>query len=171
MTRSLAEISSEAGSLLQSLLQEAFELGRSQGRAELASEFQHHLSEAIGSSLSAGTLVRPRLTKGIIVLEPGPEGRATPGTVKPVIEGIVRASPDGITVQEIADRGGVKFNSVRGTLYILKNEDKVERRGDRWFPLPQKDEAPDDKSTQDASGASDHQPGAKGGEARPGGGT
>jgi len=174
MPRTLAEISLEVGLLLQPLLQEAFELGRAEGRTEAAADLRARLAGVLESDLTARD--ETRLSKSerpdrSIIIEPPAHERATPGTVKPAIEALLRSAADGLSAQQIADRAMIKYNSVRGTLYILKNEGKAERRGDRWFPTLQSHEAPDGKSVRDTSEASDHQPGAQGGEARPGGGT
>lgn len=68
------------------------------------------------------------------------DGRAPPGTVKPLVLKTIQASKTGMTIREITDVTGVKYNSVRGTVWTLKNEEKVKKGdGGRWMattPLP-----------------------------------
>ena len=68
------------------------------------------------------------------------DGRAPPGTVKPLVLKTIQASKTGMTIREITDATGVKYNSVRGTVWTLKNEEKVKKGdGGRWMataPLP-----------------------------------
>lgn len=61
------------------------------------------------------------------------KGRASPGTVKPQILSVIRNSPDGVGTKEIAEKTGFKYNSVRGTLWLLKKELAIENRDERWF--------------------------------------
>jgi hypothetical protein len=60
--------------------------------------------------------------------------RAAPGSIKPRILHMVSDTP-GITNKKIEDASGIKPNTVRGTLWTLTQEGKVERRGKGWFPI------------------------------------
>lgn len=71
---------------------------------------------------------------------PRQSGRAALGTVKPAVLALTER-PNGATVEEMAATG-IKFNSIRGTIYALQKEGKIERRGERWFRISQQDEAP-----------------------------
>jgi hypothetical protein len=69
------------------------------------------------------------------------EGRAAQGTVKPAILALT-GRPNGATAEEMAAIG-IKFNSIRGTIYSLHKEGKIERHGDRWYAItPESYEAP-----------------------------
>jgi hypothetical protein len=108
----------------------AYAKGVSVGRAEAANEISAKLVElshgkahfGVSSTASAESIV------------PLPEGdRAPQGTVKPrLLELISREK--GASVREM-ETIGIKHNSIRGTVYSLHKEGKIERRGDRWFAV------------------------------------
>lgn len=164
MARDINSITSSAAAALRNLLLEAFEAGRAAGRQEASSDLRAKLSQVIGP---IETQPQPPPSTG---------ARATPGTVKPTIRNLVtRSGLIGISADEIVAQTGIKRNSVRGTLYTLKQDGEVERRGERWFP--QKAEAADTPSQDSLRPQSDSaspadNPSAKGREAgHPGGGT
>lgn len=176
MSRTINDILSDVGGVLRPLIVEAFDLGRQAGRDEAARDLREKIEGVLSGQLPverAPVIVTGPVTppEGLLESLPIPAQRAAPGTVKPVIEALIRNTLFGMTTEEITARAGVKHNSVRGTLHTLKNEGKVERRGNRWFPVPQTNEAADNVSVRDPSAASEQEPSAQGGEARPGGGT
>jgi hypothetical protein len=67
------------------------------------------------------------------IQQPPEEGRAALGTVKPKVLELV-SRPNGASVQEL-EAIGIKPNSIRGTLYSLQKDKKIEKRGGRWFRL------------------------------------
>lgn len=88
-----------------------------------------------------------------------------------MILSVVLSQP-GISRSGIERITHAKPNSIRGTLWGLTQEGLVERRGkDAWFPTTKAIEASGGKSVRDTPEASEQEPQAQGGEARPGGGT
>lgn len=68
--------------------------------------------------------------------------RAAPGTVKPLVLSVVANSNIGMTTRAIQAVTGIKYNSVRGTLWQLQKEDAVTRDdGGRWIATPPVKEA------------------------------
>lgn len=147
-TKSLSDIIAASGSAFRDLVTEAYESGHEAGQAaghksgyeagyrDAMSRVLAKIQEvASADSAGASETVAPDASDSGEA-----EGRATPGTVKPAIEKLVLES-SGLTMQEIVERTGFKYNSVRGTLYTLKSEGIVDKWGEQWFPA--KKEGPD----------------------------
>ena len=59
------------------------------------------------------------------------KSRAAPGSVKPAILEMIKKQP-GLTPDQIQAKSGAKHNSVRGTLWALEKEGKVERHDGKY---------------------------------------
>jgi len=125
--REIETILSDATAALRSLLEEAFKVGKAEGRREAAEEFKSKIAAVLGGEPA------PSLASAPPVATPATEeGRATPGTVKPTIMRLIAEAPNGLTTQELTERTGFKHNSIRGTLWTLKHEGAVLREDNRW---------------------------------------
>jgi len=168
-------IALDAADALRPFLEKAFEAGRAVGREEATAELRARLSDLVGPLEAAPTAPEPKrvFASGSFTLPrygaPAEGARATPGTVKPAIFNLIRSHPNGIRQDDIRRLSDVKANSIRGTLYSLQKDGVIERRGERWFAMPETNEAADDDPSKEPSAASDHQPEAQGREAGPGG--
>ena len=191
---------SEAQARVADLIRSAFESGREAGRVEATRELKTKLygvlnegTEDLPEPASAEQIAREDRI-GVIAEYAStgdkPQSRAAPGSVKPLIlMNLLSDRGHGLEMQEVADRNGIKFNSVRGTLYALSADGLAERRDGRWFPTtklmndrvvvdhafkPQDDEASDvepEGAPSEASHDSPRQEGAAGAvEPVPGGG-
>jgi hypothetical protein len=90
--------------------------------------------------------VSPPMTIAKPVAEPS-EGRRPPGSVKPVMMGLI-SRPGGATIRDF-EAAGIKFNSIRGTIYALQKENLITKNGDRWYAAAaESNEAP---SVEEAS--------------------
>lgn len=143
------DIAMDAAVALRPLLQRAYDAGRLAGRQEMYVEVQSRLGSLL-SPLSPDVLPVRRVSDedGNPVSD---SGRAPPGTVKPLIAKVLEEHPEGLTIDDIEAISGVKPNSVRGTLYSLKNDGVSEKRGNRWFHVSQMNEAPAEGHPQGAS--------------------
>lgn len=143
--KSLSDILAASGSALRDLVTDAYSSGHEAGFDAGYKAAVLRFSEAL-RSVSEPPQEGPEDDVKIIgdfeptirelKVQVDAEVRATPGTVKPTIEKIVRES-SGVTMQEIVEKTGFKFNSVRGTLYTLKSEGVVDKWGEQWFPFGQ----------------------------------
>jgi hypothetical protein len=130
MADSLKEVQSLEAESFRQMIERVFEAGRAKGREEIRDEYRQRLSTIFSEDI-APFPEPPTSTKPDA---PPDTERAEPGTVKPRIWRLLLDRPDGLELKAIAEITGIKFNSVRGTLYNLKEKEKaVERRGDRWF--------------------------------------
>ncbi|SFK39341.1 hypothetical protein [Methylocapsa palsarum] len=141
---------------LRSLLEAAFEAGRAAEREAMKRQLLAVLSP---SELNIENV--PMAQTGLdTVSQRGPladehiaathaETRAQPGTVKPVIKGLIETAKNGILTSTIIERTGFKENSVRGTLSALKSEGFAERRGDLWFVAPDQDRSKPEETFAD----------------------
>jgi hypothetical protein len=146
MARPIDLLLEDARSRLEPLLQEAFEAGRAFGHQEASVEFQSKIAAVFGLASSGEP---PRTNQlAVVGVQPVPspaapppeEGRAAPGSVKPVILNLLATkSAFGITMDEIVQATGIKYNSVRGTLYTLKQNGEAHRIGLKWFRGPHPD--------------------------------
>ena len=148
---------------LRPLLQEAYDAGRNVGRQEAANEVRAKLAAALGP-------IEVEATASVQKGTPSSDQsqRAAPGSVKPRILALVREIP-GLSAKDIEVRTGIKYNSVRGTLWALGTENQVQRKNGRWYPA--KIEAASGNPAQETLAASDQEPRQQGREAGPGGGT
>lgn len=140
MTRELAAIISDAATSLRPLLQEAFEAGRrvghDEGRRDASEELRSRLSGIFEETSGQG---KPEIHPAEAVRSPSAVvsdvERAPVGTVKPMVLKMLRENPSGLSVAELTARTGFKKNSVRGTLWGIKQDGDAERRGERWFAI------------------------------------
>lgn len=149
----LESILSSATEVLRPLLTRVYEAGLERGRHEGAEALRAKLSDILQSDpsdpvqQSAPERKTPfEVRKGVPVVP----SRAAPGSVKPFILDLIEKRP-GLSANEIGDiaeRSGIKPNSVRGTLWTLGNEGSIEKRDGKWYPPSQKDEAADDSQTE-----------------------
>lgn len=153
------DIAMDAAAALRPLLQRAYDAGRLAGRQEMYEEVQNRLGSLL-SPLSPDA-VPVRGLSGEDGNQVSDSGRAPPGTVKPLIEKIVGEHPEGLTMDDVEAISGVKPNSVRGTLYALRNDRILVKRGNLWFHVSQTNEAPQGgtpgsaSKPEDASGVFD----------------
>ncbi len=59
--------------------------------------------------------------------------RAPSGSIKPKIAELVYNGALGITAREIVDITGFKPNTVRGTLWTLRREGLIAKKGEGWY--------------------------------------
>lgn len=139
--RTLDSIIAASAEAFQPLLQEAFEAGRSAGRAEA-----DDLRAKMAALISVGQSLPP-----VVAVSPGAGattgdlGRAIQGSVKPRIAKLIADSgTSGVTPSEITYITGFKANTVRGTIWTLGQEGSIVKRGSRWYPrpVPDDDDAP-----------------------------
>ena len=131
--RTLKDILASGSASIEALLKEAFEAGK----AEASSEMRARISAAIDIATLSGPLAT---TSALPPLEQpaSPEGRASPGTVKPALLSLIKhAGSDGITTDELVDYTKFKPNSVRGTISTLHGEHAIRKVGDRWVSADQ----------------------------------
>ncbi len=136
---SLAEIQEDFSKSASAAFEAAFEAGRVQGRKEALAELQTHMA----GFFQMPTQMTTQADSGVMsdIANSANEGRAAPGSVKPVVHRMLKSAPNGLTTSEIAGRGGFKFNSVRGTLWALGQEGHAENRDGRWFAILKTEEA------------------------------
>jgi hypothetical protein len=132
--RRFDDIVSDSAEVLRPLLQEAFNAGKMAGREEAALDIRTKIDDV----LSGSATVQPRSAPPSNGTSPSPsaaipEKRAISGSVKPTIEGMIRAARNGLTVEDIATATGFKINSIRGTLWTLGHDNLAVKRDGRWF--------------------------------------
>lgn len=159
------DLDAETFDAIRDMLARWYEAGRAAGAAEVRAQIAAVLSPGAPGSTILTAPLEHRFGSAAAVeagdtlsahgrgVDSHPEGRAAPGSVKPVILAVVTEQP-GLTTDAIQKRTGIKQNSVRGTLWTLSKENLVERRGSGWFPLSQKNEAADESPTKEPSAAS-----------------
>ena len=121
-------------------VRDAYDAGRSERVAHMEAELKESVQEAIRrvvEKADAGDIhtgsQAPASKRG--KLETG-QTRAERGSAKPAVLEALSLFPDGVTTVDVyhALGGKMKYNTVRGTLYKLKDDDKkVRRTGDKWF--------------------------------------
>ncbi|WP_175577888.1 helix-turn-helix domain-containing protein [Mongoliimonas terrestris] len=123
---------------VEGLLAEAYERGRAVGRAEAEAELKERLASLFGGNMVPAA---PTVAQAIASSEHNTtaDGRLAPGTVKPRVHAVIMEHPEGMRIEDIALLTGFKTNSVRGTLYALKEEGYAEKRGLYWFPVSELD--------------------------------
>lgn len=156
-----------ASEVVTNLLRQAAELGFEHGKQTAAAELRQKVVSALELGAEAGA-ANMAASLGALAIEPQTEHsvsrpdlvlrtsdgrtmhvevkRAAPGSVKPIVERMVREHP-GLSVDDIQGRTGIKRNSVRGTLWTLSTEGIVERRDDGWYPKLKTNEAADEQSS------------------------
>lgn len=147
--RTLENIIAAASDALGPLLREAFEAGRSIGRDEAAVD----LRAKIDGVLAVG----PKVTspsKPVAPKAAHSSKRATSGSVRPTIAGMIEKAEGGLTADEIHAATNFKPNSIRGTLWTLGNEGLTVKRDGRWYWQAAKNTSP--KGEAEAVGASAH---------------
>jgi hypothetical protein len=136
------EILADIAKALRPVLEAALADVRDASKRDAAIEFKAKLNAMFDSGpgdrgpLEAAAAAKP---EKIQYAPPPPrkasKGRATPGTVKPQILDAVRQMPEGTSTKDIATLTGFKYNSVRGTLWLLKKEGQVMNKDEKWFPV------------------------------------
>jgi Protein of unknown function (DUF3489) len=125
----LNKLAARATADIESLVREAYEMGREDMRKELL------------------TLLHPspRQTDAPPTVAPT---KAPPGTVRPAILNMIEQS-SGVSTEQIMTATGFKENSVRGTLSTLHKERKIARNAEGQWIAPIKTAA--DQSMEEAS--------------------
>jgi hypothetical protein len=137
--RAVADLMAKLSPTIEAALRSAIEQGLGIGRNEIAKTLQSLLERPL-------PLWTPDASTTILgsASSPSDGDRAALGTVKPrILELISRRN--GASVAEI-EALGIKHNSIRGTLYSLQKDDRIERRGDRWFAVIKTEGAPSNES-------------------------
>jgi hypothetical protein len=136
------EILAEVTKTLRPVLEAAFAHVKDDAKREAAAEFKAKVSAMLDEAPQPTIAAITPKDDQIAFSPPSPrktrKGRAAPGTVKPQILDVVRQSPEGISTRDIATLTAFKYNSVRGTLWLLKKEELVINRDEKWFPMPKK---------------------------------
>ncbi|WP_099554893.1 hypothetical protein [Hartmannibacter diazotrophicus] len=131
-TESFIEV---AAAEMRLAVERAYKAGYEQGRADAV---QSLLSSVASALNMPDRNFMPSSVSSTMSLwstaEKSDDDRATPGTVKPAIISVLKKSRDGLTVSEITEQTGAKYNSVRGTLWALHTKDHlISKKGDRWI--------------------------------------
>lgn len=135
MSDDITQIFDRAASTIRAMLFDAYEAGRQIGRKEAAAEFKAKIADFLEQEPKA---------KHVVVSVTGVSAeaqtsRAAPGSVKPAIMKLVQDS-GGMSLRDIEQATGFKYNSVRGTLWQLQQEDKIVKDGDIYRAVSQKNE-------------------------------
>ncbi|WP_439572768.1 hypothetical protein [Phreatobacter sp.] len=177
MTDSLDAIANTTSTSLREAIKRAYELGRAEGLEAGKNEMRQQLAALIGfphqgPTLLGGSVSHYEPTTPVDVVEKPIGQRLPQGSVRPAViealKGMTGARP-----ADIAERTGLKENSVRGTLNILRADGITDKRNNLWFLVeqlkdkpgghpPKENEAPAEKS----GGASE--PGDQGATNAPG---
>ena len=127
-------IMNDATATMRRLLRAAYEAGLEAGRKEGSAELRSKLAAIIETDIEPAKL---SLAPGQDEID-GPvdadADRAPHGSVKPAVLEYVQRNPHGLTANEISERTGIKYNSVRGSLWKLGKERAVYKHGENWFP-------------------------------------
>ncbi|MER8475823.1 hypothetical protein [Mesorhizobium sp. M1163] len=117
-----------------------FEAGKKTGGREAAQGFKSRLASLFDedvSAPSASTEINSLFTNSADSADTSETERATPGTVKPAILGVVAKANHGISTKDIARATNFKYNSVRGTLWTLHKEGAIEKNENgKWVAAP-----------------------------------
>jgi len=125
MAREIGDILAD----MVALVEEAFQAGEEAGQSKVWLEINRLASKAAPTAeMTRGQ--KPPAPRGLQVSD---GQRAAAGTVKPRVLKLLHDHPEGLTTQEITALAGINPNSVRGTLWWLKKEDKVVQQEGRWF--------------------------------------
>jgi hypothetical protein len=129
------DILSDIVRVLRPALESALARVKEDAKREAAAEFRARFAAMLDETPAVVPTPEPEADKAPIPkARAAPKGRASPGTVKPQILDVLRQSPEGISTRDIATLTGFKYNSVRGTLWLLKKEGHAANRDDKWFP-------------------------------------
>lgn len=145
----IQDILADANEALRPIIEAAYHAGRDAGRREAANDLRAKLASVIGgdelSSTDKSTEVHTSLTnQGDVASSSEEDGRATPGTVKPMVLKLISEARNGITTRDIVRATGFKHNSVRGTLWALRKDGLITKdENKRWVASPQ-EYSPDD---------------------------
>ena len=135
----LSEIVEELRPKLAAVLRTAFERGERKS-VEYYETNIAQVTRVLREMSAKITAPRTDIPVGIDSLTPPSAERASQGTVKPRILELVSREM-GTSISEL-ERIGFKPNSIRGTLYALQKEGKIQKRGDRWYAAtPESNEA------------------------------
>ncbi len=132
----LADIHEDASGAVKAAVDAAYEAGRAEGRREALAELQTHLGLFWKDAAENPAKPESSFTVGVAL----GQARATPGSVKPMVERMLLDAENGLTPVEIAERTGFKYNSVRGTLWALGKEGFAISQSGRWFAVRQDNE-------------------------------
>lgn len=117
---------------LRPVIEAALARAKDEGRREAAEEFKAKVEAMFNEPMASArrTSEQTRQTN-----EPKPrKRRASSGTVKPLlISQLTLAGAIGMSMRDLAEATGVKYNTVRGTLWLLKKDGAVFNRHEKWF--------------------------------------
>lgn len=131
------DILADMARVLRPLLEAAIADAKDEAKLQAAAEFKAKLAAVFDNDK-----VAPRsepVTSPKIAAAPSSlvrevrKSRATSGTVKPTIARLLHDRPGGITMRQVTEETGFKYNSVRGTLWLLKKEGQAANRDEKWF--------------------------------------
>jgi predicted Rossmann fold nucleotide-binding protein DprA/Smf involved in DNA uptake len=116
------------------LVREAHAIGVNEGAEAFQSKIRSIFEAAPFWNNTSDDILPNGVTGGNYMTPPEqPEGRATPGTVKPTVLRIIEESSGGMTAAEIVQKTGFKPNSVRGTLHSLNKDEAIISVAGRWM--------------------------------------
>ena len=123
-------ILTEATGAIRPLLERAFAIGREIGYREGADSIRAAMSDFLMKRVDIDEHIAPVGTvhEVEIVDSLTLSGRASPGSVKPVLLEFIRNHP-GVTMNDLQEQTGIKPNSVRGTVWSLQKEGLVIKQG------------------------------------------
>ena len=130
----IAELMDTLKPSLYAVIRKAVEGGVSIGRDEALEEATKRMSllgQKVTELVEASSRLSERVRTNTERRTASIGQRASQGTVKPTLLALISRS-DGATVREM-EATGVKHNSIRGTVYALQKEGKIEKHGDRWY--------------------------------------
>lgn len=155
MSDELETLIRSAETSLRPLLTAAYTAGMKAGREEAAQQLAaeiaqlvEHISRGFDKPTDSLTITDADKAQAQNFARGASTDRAAPGSVKPAILKLIQGS-NGMTLREIEQETGFKYNSVRGTLWQLQQEGEIEKVGDEFRAVPQKDE-PAGTPSQDA---------------------
>ncbi len=125
-------------------LAEAFEAGRIAGIAEASEDFRARLAQVFGGATGGPqSVITMQPTSGSTNANHNSQTRIIiqTGSVKQAILDAINEEP-GIEPERIQAKTAAKANTLRGTLFALKNEGAIHKQGRGWFPGPDNSSEP-----------------------------
>ena len=121
MIPTLETLAAQGTADIARLLREAYRIGREDMRRELMTL----LSPSGENTAPAPSRLSDHIIPAYFT------AKAPPGTVKPALLALI-SRDEGANIRDM-EATGVKHNSIRGTMFALQKEGKIEKRGDRWY--------------------------------------
>jgi hypothetical protein len=134
------------------MIEEAYQQGYSQGFAAGKQEAGQELLQFVASMNTANIPVLYDVTMEGTAALSNESDKQPPGTVKPAVLKAIQDSSTGLSIRQIEQKTGFKYNSIRGTVWLLQKEGLVVKgEGNLWVAaLDQPGDKPDDQSDEKA---------------------